>query len=62
MADRSRKTLYQVTVNLILAYLADIRLSSGPFEPVFLFRDVLRRNARHFSPFGMIWTGISLSF
>ena len=39
------KSSHQVAVNLILAYLADLPLSSGPFEPVFAFRHILRRNA-----------------
>ena len=42
------KSSHQVTVNLILAYLANIRLTSGPFEPVFVLRHILHRNALTF--------------
>ena len=42
------KSSHQVTVNLILAYLANIRLISGRFKPVFVLRHILRRNALTF--------------
>jgi hypothetical protein len=42
------KSSHQVTVNLVLAYLPDIRLNSPPFEPAFVLRHILRRNALTF--------------
>jgi hypothetical protein len=55
------KTPHQVAINLILAYLADVRLTSGPFEPLFVFRHPSPKRA-HFFAFGIICTGIWLSF
>jgi hypothetical protein len=39
------KTSHQVTVNLILAYLINIRSTNIRFKPVFVLRHILRRNA-----------------
>jgi hypothetical protein len=36
---------HQIAVNLILAYLVNIRLANSRFKPVFVLCHILRRNA-----------------